>query len=130
VPWGEVGDGSVFDGMPEAGEEAVDGDEDPGAARRNYAASVEYTWRTLLSFLLTYPDPDRVVVIAGDHQPHSFVSGDDPGHDVPVTVLAQDPSVADRISGWGWQPGLHPTPDAPVWRMDAFRDRLFDAFAG
>ncbi|TWG99819.1 phosphatidylglycerophosphate synthase [Nocardioides sp. J9] len=129
VPWPQVGDGSVFDGMPERGAEAVDGDDEPEAAQRNYAASVRYTWRTLLSFLTTWPDPDRVVIIVGDHQPHSFVSGPSPGRDVPVTVLAQDPEVIRRIEGWGWQPGIHPDPDAPVWRMDQVRDRFLAAFA-
>ncbi|WP_408896598.1 CDP-alcohol phosphatidyltransferase family protein [Nocardioides sp. R1-1] len=128
VPWSEVGDGSVFDGMPERGAKAVDGDRRPESAQRNYAASVRYTWRILLSFLLTYPDPDRVVVIAGDHQPHSFVSGPDAGRDVPVTLLAQDPAVIRRLDAWGWQSGIRPRPDAPVWRMDAFRDRLLTAF--
>ena len=128
VPWDEVGDGSVFDGMPEAGEEGVEGADHPRTAQRQYAASVRYTWRTLVSFLTTYPDPDRVVIIAGDHQPHSYVTGADPGHDVPVTVLSQDPSVIRRIDDWGWQPGIHPSPDAPVWRMDEVRDRLFRAF--
>jgi hypothetical protein len=129
VPWHEVGDGSVFDGMPDRGAEAVDGDEEPEAAQANYAASVKYTWRTLVSFLTTYPDPERVLIIAGDHQPHSFVSGEDPGHDVPVTIVAQDPAVIEAIEEWGWQPGLRPHPDAPVWRMDEVRDRLLTAFS-
>ncbi|WP_436700157.1 CDP-alcohol phosphatidyltransferase family protein [Nocardioides sp. BYT-33-1] len=128
VPWPEVGDGTVFAGMPERGDAAVDGDRHPSTAQRNYAASVRYTWRTLISFLTTFPDPDRVVIVAGDHQPHSFVSGADPGRDVPVTVLAQDPDVIRRIEGWGWEPGIRPGPDAPVWRMDAFRNRLLTAY--
>ncbi|WP_109508874.1 CDP-alcohol phosphatidyltransferase family protein [Nocardioides speluncae] len=128
VPWREVGDGSVFSGMPERGEEAVDGRQDPETAQRYYGKSIEYTWRTLISFLRTYPDPNRVLLIAGDHQPHSFVSGDDSGRDVPVTVIAQDPAVIERIADWEWQDGLYPRPDAPVWRMDEVRDRLFSAF--
>jgi hypothetical protein len=47
---------------------------------------------------------------------------------VPVTIVAKDPAVLDRISGWGWQHGLNPGPQAPVWRMDAFRDRFLTAF--
>ena len=35
-----------------------------------------------------------------------------------------------RIAGWGWQDGLRPSPDAPVWRMDTFRDRFLQAFGG
>lgn len=128
VPWDRVGDGSVFDGMPERGEPAVDGAADPRTAQRYYAESLRYTWRTLVSFLETYPDRDRVLVVLGDHQPHAFVSGDDPGHDVPVSIVAQDPTVLRRIDDWQWQQGLLPSPDAPVWRMDAFRDRFFAAY--
>ncbi|GAA3533097.1 CDP-alcohol phosphatidyltransferase family protein [Nocardioides daeguensis] len=129
VPWADVGDGSVYAGMPARGADGVDGRRHPRTAQRDYAASVRYTWRTLISFLTTYPDPDRVVVIVGDHQPHSYVSGRDPGHDVPITVLAQDPASVARIDGWGWQPGILPSPDAPVWRMDTVRDRFLAAYA-
>ena len=45
-----------------------------------------------------------------------------------MTVVAKDPAVLRRIDSWRWQPGLHPSPDAPVWRMDAFRDRFLSAF--
>jgi len=34
----------------------------------------------------------------------------------------------DRIAGWGWQDGLRPSPRAPVWPMNAFRDRFLTAF--
>ena len=53
----------------------------------------------------------------------------DAGHDVPVTIMAKDPRVLSRIAGWGWQPGLLPSAGAPVWRMDAFRDRFLTAFS-
>jgi hypothetical protein len=44
-------------------------------------------------------------------------------------VIAQDRAVMDRVSGWGWDDGLRPGPDATVWRMDAFRDRFLAAFS-
>ena len=128
VDWDQVGDGSVFDGMPEQGQSSDEVFQDPDAVKRAYGASVEYSWRTLVSFLTTNPDPDLVLVVLGDHQPHTYVSGQDAGHDVPVTVIAQDPDVIRRISGWDWQEGLRPDPEATVWRMDAFRDRFLAAF--
>jgi hypothetical protein len=128
VPWGRVGDGSVFDDMPAQGESPEAVFRDPDAVRRVYGESIEYTMDSLVSFVEHYPDPDLVLVVLGDHQPHSYVSGEDPGHDVPVSVVAHDPRVLDRIAGWHWQDGLRPAPDAPVWRMDAFRDRFFTAF--
>ena len=42
--------------------------------------------------------------------------------------MASDPAVLDRIAAWDWQDGLLPGPAAPVWPMDAFRDRFLDAF--
>ena len=90
---------------------------------------MEYSLRALVRFMTTYGDDDLVVVLLGDHQPATIVSGPDAGHDVPVSVIARDPAVIDRISGWGWDRGLRPGPDAPVWRMDAFRDRFVAAYA-
>jgi hypothetical protein len=49
-------------------------------------------------------------------------------YDVPVAILARDPTVVDRIDEWGWQEGLKPGSQAPVWRMDAFRDRFLTTF--
>ncbi len=73
-----------------------------------------------------------MVVLVGDHQPATIVSGDDPGHDVPVTVIARDGAVLDAIgpqgADWGWNPGLRPSDDAPVWRMDEFRGRFLRAY--
>ena len=129
VPWDQVGDGSVYDGMPEQGESSKEVFRDPEAVKRVYGESVEYSWQALTSFLTTYNDPNLVLVVLGDHQPHTYVSGEHAGHDVPISVIAQDPAVMERIAGWGWQDGLRPSPDATVWRMDTFRDRFLDAFS-
>ncbi|GAA3808231.1 CDP-alcohol phosphatidyltransferase family protein [Nocardioides panacisoli] len=128
VPWSRLGDGSVFDGMPAQGAPEADPISDPHAVQRAYGQSIEYTMRTLVSWLVRYPDPDRVLIVLGDHQPHSYVTGDAPGHDVPVSVIAQDTAVARRIRDWGWQPGLLPSPTAPVLPMEVMRNRLLDAF--
>jgi hypothetical protein len=39
---------------------------------------------------------------------------------VPISIVTRDRSVLDRIAGWGWQDGLKPGLQAPVWRMDSF----------
>ena len=49
----------------------------------------------------------------------TVVSGQDAGRDVPVSVLAHDPQVLDRIAGWGWEPGVSPGEQAPVWPCSA-----------
>lgn len=132
VPWDEVGDGSVFNGTTEDFE-PVDQKTDPERAQKLYGRSIQYTWETLVSFLETYPDPDRVVVVLGDHEPWSWVSGDPEerphGYDVPISVITQDRDVVRRIADWSWTPGLLPPDDATVWPMSEVRDRLISAFS-
>ena len=120
-----VGDGSVFDGMPEQaalrdGGLAVAG---PGAGGVRAVDRVLAVGAGLVPAALRQR-PTLVLVFLGDHQPATVVSGPGADHDVPVTVVAKDPAVLRRIDAWDWQPGLRPSPDAPVWRMDAFRDRF------
>lgn len=128
VPWNQVGDGSVFDGMPAQGESPDVAFRDPNKVRSLYGQSIEYTLNSLFSFVQAYPDPNLVLIVVGDHQPHSYVSGDKPGHDVPISIIAHDPEVMKRISGWNWTEGMRPAADVPVWPMDAFRDRFFSAY--
>jgi phosphatidylglycerophosphate synthase len=120
VAWDDVGDGSIFDRIP-AQESAQD-------VRAAYGRSIEYSLSTVLSFVLRYGDGDLVLVVLGDHQPATLITGQRAGRDVPISVIAHDPQVMDRIAGWDWQAGISPGPEAPVWPMAAFRDRFLTAF--
>ena len=128
IPWEDVGDGSIFHRVPEAQSTEASLFGDAKRARRAYGLSIEYTMRTIISFVQRYADDETVVVLVGDHQPATLVSGEDATHDVPISVIARDPKVIGRIAGWNWQGGLHPSPEAPVWPMSAFRDRFLTAF--
>jgi len=128
VDWNQVGDGSIFNPMPEQGQSPDVISQDPAQVRAAYGQSVQYSLNTLVSFLQTSGDKNLVLIMLGDHEPASTVSGEGSTHDVPVTIISQDPSVMSRISGWGWQNGLRPGPQAPVWPMDAFRDRFLTAY--
>ena len=130
VDWPAVGDGTVFAGQPERSPAVDDVWSDAAAVRTAYGRTIEYSLSALISFVLTYGNDDLVVLALGDHQPATVVSGDGAGHDVPVTVISRDPAGAAAIAGWGWPAGLHPGPDAPVWRMDALHHRFLDTFAG
>jgi len=129
ISWDDVGDGSIFDRLPaeESTQAALFGDAD--RARAAYGHSIEYSLRTIFSFVRRYGGDNLVMVVLGDHQPATLVTGhDDPSHAVPISVIAHDPGVMDQIAGWGWQDGMLPSPQAQVWPMAAFRDRFLTAF--
>ena len=127
VGWDSLGDGSVFDGMPERGDSVGDVWPDPGRVRDAFGRSVAYSLDMLTGFLARV-DADPVVIVLGDHQPATVVSGYGASHDVPVSVLARDPAVLRQVDGWGWASGLRPDDGGPVWPMEAFRDRFLAAF--
>ncbi|MEV4499205.1 sulfatase-like hydrolase/transferase [Micromonospora arborensis] len=128
IGWDQVGDGSVY-GSAATGEDGGDADDrDTGQIRAGYRQAIGYSLETLISYVQTYGDDDLVLVFLGDHQPAPVVTGEGASRDVPITIVARDPAVLGRVSGWGWQQGLRPGPDAPVWPMDSFRDRFLTAF--
>ncbi len=127
IPWDDVGDGSIFDRVPAEESTRAKLFGDAHRARAAYGHSIEYTMSTIVSFVQRYGDDKLVVVLLGDHQP-PIVTGQGATHDVPISVIAHDPKVMDQIAGWGWQDGLRPSPQAPVWPMNAFRDRFLGTF--
>ena len=128
VDWRRVGDGSIFDAMPAQGQSPTWVWRSADRVRAAYGHSVEYTLRSLMSFLRTYPAKNLVLIVLGDHQPSTMVTGQGQSHDVPVSVIARDPAVMRGVSGWHWQRGMLPGANAPVWPMSAFRDRFLTAF--
>jgi hypothetical protein len=128
VDWNEVGDGSIYGPIEAAGKSVDDVWPDPDRVRAEYAKSIEYSLNSLISYVEKYGDDNLVLVFLGDHQPAPIVTGEGASRDVPITIVARDPAVLDRIAGWGWQDGLKPAPQSPVWRMDLFRDRFLTAF--
>ncbi len=126
VPWAHVGKPGPFSAQPR---DSADVWPDAQRVRAAYAESIRYSLRSTLSFLETYDPSNLVVVLVGDHQPSRIVSGETADTDVPITIVSKDSAVFEHIEEWGWDAGFRPSSDAPVWRMDAFRDRFVAAFS-
>uniref|UniRef100_UPI003558BC42 CDP-alcohol phosphatidyltransferase n=1 Tax=Streptomyces corallincola TaxID=2851888 RepID=UPI003558BC42 len=128
VGWDQLGDGSVFKDIEAAGSKPEDVIADTGKSRAEYGKSIQYSVTALTEWLERYGTKDTVLVFLGDHQPIARVSGNHANRDVPISIVAKDPKVLDKISDWGWSDGLRPAHDAPVWKMSAFRDRFMTAY--
>ncbi|HEV2781206.1 MAG TPA: sulfatase-like hydrolase/transferase [Actinophytocola sp.] len=129
IDWARVGDGSIYHSMAAEGAppEAIF-QRASDRVRADYGNSIVYSLNNVISYVEKFGDDDLVLVFLGDHQPSPVVTGPDAGRDVPITIVTRDRAVLDRISAWGWQEGLKPGPQAPVWRMDEFRDQFLTAF--
>jgi hypothetical protein len=128
VDWDRMGSGEMFAPMAKAGKKRATVLGNATVARTEYARSIAYSMTALTEWISRYADRNLVMIIFGDHQASSIVSGTNATHDVPISIVAKDPAVLDRISSWGWQIGLRPNQQAPTWRMDAFRDKFLTAY--
>ncbi|MGV9704487.1 sulfatase-like hydrolase/transferase [Streptomyces sp. NPDC003483] len=128
VPQDQVGDGSIYDSIEKAGKRPADIITDSTKSKQEYGKSIQYSVSSLINYLVKYGNKDTVLIFLGDHQPIARVSGNHASRDVPVSIVAKDPKVLDRIADWGWTDGLQPEHNAPVWKMSSFRDRFMTAY--
>jgi hypothetical protein len=128
VPASKVGDGAVYDPQPAESESSDTVWKNPKTVQQFYGQSVQYSLKSLYSFVDNSNDPNLVVIALGDHQPATIVSGQGANHEVPITIIAKDRTVFKAISGWNWENGDQPTGKAPLWPMSAFRNRFLSAF--
>ncbi|MEV4621363.1 sulfatase [Asanoa sp. NPDC049573] len=130
MDWDALGDGSTYPGNEGRGGNPDEiNNEDVSKVQDNYRRTVEYSVDSLVSYMEKYGTENTVMVMLGDHQPSPVITGANPNRDVPITVIAKDPTVIPKIDSWGWAPGLAPAANSPVWRMDSFRDKFLAAFA-
>jgi phosphatidylglycerophosphate synthase len=128
VPWDKALDSSVYDPMPARSESADEVWHNSSTVRKFYGQSIQYSMTALTSWVTELNDPNLVLILYGDHQPHTVVSGPGASHEVPISIIARDPSVFRQIGSWHWQDGLLPGPGAPSEPMDAFRNQFFRTF--
>ncbi|MGW7384734.1 CDP-alcohol phosphatidyltransferase [Streptomyces sp. NPDC054794] len=128
VGWDQLGDGSIFKSIQQAGNKPGDVIADTTKSRQEYGKSIQYSVTALTQWLERYGSHDTVLVFLGDHQPIARVSGNHASRDVPISIVAKDPKVLDKIAGWNWTDGLRPAHNAPVWKMSSFRDRFLTAY--
>jgi hypothetical protein len=79
-----------------------------------YAESFAYTLDYVAGYLRARPSSDIVLILVGDHQPASSVSGVDARWDVPVHVISTRRAVVDALRDAGFVEGVGLTPAQPA----------------
>ena len=127
VPWAEVDDGKIFD-TARVTSSNVDW-LNQAQLQQDYTKSIDYVLRTLMSYLTTHVRKNTLMIIVGDHQPVTLVSGQSATHDVPIHIIANSPEVLAAIGDWNWTVGMVPNDSSPNWPMDKMRERILSAFS-
>ena len=93
----------------------------------SYVQALRYAYATAGGYLRLRADRDLVMILVGDHQPPSLVSGEGASWDVPVHVIAGRPALLDRLRGRRFLDGLAPGATT-VAGMHTLLPMLLDAF--
>ena len=129
VAWDKIGNGSIFDSMPARSESPITVWRNSSTVRQFFGRSIQYSLQTLTSWVTELNDPNLVLILLGDEQPGSPITGPRASHEVPISIVAHDPSVFRQIASWHWQDGLLPNHFAPLESMGAFRNQFLGAFS-
>ncbi len=129
VPWNKIGNGSIYNAIRARAKPVTAVWRNTSTVRRFFGRSIRYSLKALTSWVTESKDPNLVLILLGDEQPGSVISGNWANHDVPISIIARDPSVFRHIASWHWQDGLLPNLKAPVEPMNAFRNQFLDAFS-
>jgi hypothetical protein len=130
VPWSKVGNGSIFDPMPARGQTPLSWIWGSASVERQaFGKSIQYSMQALTSWVTELNDPNLVLILLGDEQPGAPITSPGVSREVPISIVARDPSVFRQITSWRWQDGLLPGPSAPLEPMSAFRNQFLAAFS-
>jgi hypothetical protein len=129
VDWETIDDGKVFDPFRQEGHPPAELWSDVEVLRRDYALSLDYALQAMTGFAERAVDERTLLIVMGDHQAAPWVTGA-VDYEVPVHVIARDPSLLQPFLQWGFQAGPLPAEGPPVARMDQFRDWFVQAYSG
>lgn len=120
--WSRLADPEAWSGLEAASRPAPE-----ASLGEAYVASIGYTFDWLGQWLARPAPRERIVVVAGDHQPLARVAGRAASWDVPVHLIAANPVLLKRLLGGGFQPGLKPA-DETIGDFPWLLRHLLDAF--
>jgi len=125
--WDAIGDGSLYEQRP--GVHFGHGWQLSGEASDAYARSIVYDFEVLRRYLADFVADDSLVIVLGDHQPHSEVTARNSAAGVPVHVLSRNPAFIDAFRARGYTPGMRVRTGGPHPGLETFMTDLLSDFS-
>jgi hypothetical protein len=126
--WSELGDGSVYAREGSVRVLPIP----PGAATagaQGYVAAMEYQLTVVSEYLARFLPDRSLIVVVGDHQPFSGITGQGKPRSVPIHALSRESAVLEPFLARGYTPGLAPRQPPPHAGMESFLPHLLEDFS-
>ncbi|WP_203594617.1 sulfatase-like hydrolase/transferase [Wenzhouxiangella limi] len=126
--WDGIADGAVFERWRDAGQTPQELWQDIERVRDHFARSVDYSIHVSLDFAARFVDDNTLMILLGDHQPATLITGHEASDAVPVHVISKNPRLLKPFRQRGFVDGLVPDHSRPAAGMDRLRDWLHEDF--
>ena len=127
--WSELGDGSVY--AREGGVRSLP--VPAGAATAGpagYAAAMEYQLEVAADYAVRYLAARRaLIVVVGDHQPYSGITGQGKTRSVPIHIWSREPELLEPFLRRGYTLGLVPHQSPPHAGLESFWPEFLEDFS-
>src|SRR5699024_6608968 len=119
-----IGRGRVYERWRERSDQPPAFPLDRDRLREDYARSLAYSLEVTFEWARRSLPDDALLIVLGDHQPVSLVTGRGAGASVPVHVISGDRTLLEKFAGHGFEAGLAPGPLNDVPAMARLRHWL------
>jgi hypothetical protein len=125
--WSRIGDGSIYHR-----EESVNvlpikpGNQTAGA--EGYVAAMAYELKLIREYLSNFVDREALIVVVGDHQPYSGITGKSKPRSVPLHVISERADFLAPFLDRGYTEGLIPRQELPHAGLETFLPSLLESF--
>ncbi|TVQ35876.1 MAG: alkaline phosphatase, partial [Wenzhouxiangella sp.] len=104
--WSQIGHGEIYERWADAAESPLALWMNPDRLRHNFAEKIAYSLDVTFDWArLQLPD-DALLIVLGDHQPASIITGRAAPAEVPVHVISHDPAALDGFRQRHFADGL------------------------
>jgi len=125
--WSALGNGALF--QRQRGMHFENGWLALGGAADAYAQSVVYDLEALRRYLSDFVTDGSLVIILGDHQPHSEVTDFNRRTGVPVHVLSRNAGLLEPFLARGYAPGMRARAGTPRAGLETFMTHVVSDFS-
>jgi hypothetical protein len=126
LDWSQVSNGAIYHAHPL--KRADLNWPDFSLAGGPYLTSILYDLEILRDYITRFVRDDSLIVVLGDHQPVSEVTGNSPAWEVPVHVISRDSALVAPFLSRGYAHGM--VPGNAIAPMETFLVDFLRDFSG
>jgi hypothetical protein len=126
--WSQIGNGSVYHRTDSVNVLPIR----PGnqtAGTEGYVEAIAYELKLLREYLTNFVKGDALIVVVGDHQPYSGITGKNKPRSVPLHVISRRTDFLSPFLDRGYSEGLIPRQQLPHAGLETFLPSLSASFA-